>query len=74
MNFALRSILIHTSKGSLTCKILRHGTDSFTSHPKEGVLQTFIALKNASPPPGFEPADLGSNGKHANHLTTENDY
>jgi hypothetical protein len=39
--------------GSLTCsKILRHGTSGFTSHPMEGVLRIFIALKNPSPLPG----------------------
>jgi hypothetical protein len=32
--------------------ILRHGTSGFTSHPKEGVLRIFIALKNPSPLPG----------------------
>jgi hypothetical protein len=34
------------------CKILRHGTSGFTSHPKEGVLLIFIALKNPTPLPG----------------------
>jgi len=47
-------------KGSLTCrKILRHGTSGFTSHPKEGVLRIFIALKNPSPLPGLNPRPLG---------------
>jgi hypothetical protein len=47
-------------KGSLTpCKILRHGTFSFTSHPKEGVLRIFITLKNPSPQPGLNPQPLG---------------
>jgi hypothetical protein len=33
----------------LTCRrILRRGTDGFTSHPKEVVLRIFIALKNPS--------------------------
>jgi hypothetical protein len=27
----------------------------FTSHPNKGVLRIFIALKNPSPWPGFEP-------------------
>jgi hypothetical protein len=36
-------------KRSLTCrKILRHGISGFTSHPTEGVLRIFIALKNPS--------------------------
>jgi hypothetical protein len=45
-------------KGALTCrKILRHGTSGFTSHPKEGVLRIFIALKN--PSPGLNSRPLG---------------
>jgi hypothetical protein len=47
-------------KGSLTCrKILRHETSGFVSHPKEGVLRIFIALKNPSPRPGLNPRPLG---------------
>jgi hypothetical protein len=47
-------------KRSFTChKILRHGTSSFTSHPKEGVLRIFIALKNPSPWLGSNPQPLG---------------
>jgi hypothetical protein len=47
--------------GSFTCrKILRHGTSGFTSHPKEGVLRIFIALKNPSPRPGFNPRPVES--------------
>jgi hypothetical protein len=73
MNLALQSIFIHTSKGSLTCrKILRHGAEGFTSPPKEGVLGIVIALKSPSPSTAPEPANLGSNGKHANHYTTVN--
>jgi hypothetical protein len=46
-------------KGSLTCrKILRHGTSGFTSHPKEGVLRIFIALKDPSPRPNLNPRPL----------------
>jgi hypothetical protein len=57
---------------SFTCyKILRNGTCGFTSHPKEGVLRYCIALKIPSPSAGFEPATLGSSGKHTNHYTTE---
>jgi hypothetical protein len=40
-------------------KILWHGTSSFTSRPKEGVLRIFIALKNPSPRPGLNPRPLG---------------
>jgi hypothetical protein len=39
----------------------------FISPLKEGVLQIFITLKNSSP----LPANLGSNGKHANRYTTK---
>jgi hypothetical protein len=55
----------------ISSKILRHRTDGFTSPPKEVVLRIFIALKNRSSSAGFEPANLGSNGKHANHETSE---
>jgi hypothetical protein len=41
------------------CKILRHGISVFTSHPKEGALRIFIALKNSSPWPGLKPRPLG---------------
>ena len=44
---------------------LRHGTDGFTSPPKEGVLRIFFALKNPAAKVGFEPADLGTKGQHA---------
>jgi hypothetical protein len=67
MNFVSRSIAF-IPYGSLTCrKILPHGTDGFTSPPKEGVLRIFIALKHPSPLAGFEPRNLVSSGKHASH-------
>jgi hypothetical protein len=53
--------------GSIHAVNLRHGTDGFTSPPKEVVLRIFITLKNSSPSVGIEPADLGSSGEHANH-------
>jgi hypothetical protein len=47
-------------KGFLTCrKILRHGTSSFTSHPKEGVLRIYIAIKNPPPRLGLNPRPSG---------------
>jgi hypothetical protein len=68
------SVSLSCLKGSLTCrKILRRGADGFTSTSKEVVLRTYIALINQSPSAGFEPANLGSNGKHDDHHTTEND-
>jgi hypothetical protein len=46
-------------KRSFTCcKILWHGTSSFTSLLKEGVLRIFIAFKNAPPWPGSNPQPL----------------
>ena len=44
---------------------LRHGTNGFTSLPKEGVLRIFFALKNPTVSAGFEPANLGTKGQHA---------
>ena len=44
---------------------LRHGTDGFTSPPKEGVLRIFFASKNPTASAGFEPANLGTKGQHA---------
>jgi hypothetical protein len=37
------------------------------------VLRISVALKNLSSPAESEPENLGSNGKHDNHYTTEND-
>jgi len=52
---------------------MRHGTDGFTSPPKEVVLRIFIALKNPSASAGFEPANLESNFKFDKHYSAEND-
>jgi hypothetical protein len=43
---------------------LRHGTDGFTSPPKEGVLRIFSPEKNLTASAGFEPAtaELGYQG------------
>jgi hypothetical protein len=46
-----------------------HVGSGFTSHPKEGVLRAFIAIKNPSPRPGLNPRPYS--GKHTNHYTTE---
>jgi hypothetical protein len=52
--------LLHTAN-------LRHGTDGFTSAPKEGMLRIFVARKNPTASAGFEPANLSTRGQHANH-------
>jgi len=57
-NIALHlGIFLHAVK-------LRHGTDGFTSPPKEGVLRIFRP-KNPTASAGFEPANLGTKGQHA---------
>jgi hypothetical protein len=43
---------------------LRHGTDGFTSPPKEGVLRIFRP-KNPTASAGCEPANLGTKDQHA---------
>jgi hypothetical protein len=50
----MKSISVHTYKWFFTChKILQHGASSFTSPLKEGVLWTFLVLKNPSSRPGL---------------------
>jgi hypothetical protein len=63
----LRNISIHARKVLLHAVNLRHGTDGFTSPPKDVVLRIFITLRNPSTSAGIEPANLGSSGEHANH-------
>jgi hypothetical protein len=65
--FCLRNISIHARKVLLHAVNLRHGTDGFTSPPKEVMLRIFITLKNPSTSAGIEPATLGSSGEHAKH-------
>jgi hypothetical protein len=57
-----------------TSRVLLHAvksydmrSSSFTSHPRGRRAADFIALKNPSPWPGFEPAIFGSSGQHTNH-------
>ena len=47
---------------------LRHGTDGFTSPPKEGVLRIFLP-KNPTASAWCEPANLGTKGQHATSRT-----
>ena len=54
-----------SSRDLLHAANLRHGTDGFTSPPKEGVLRIFFALKNPTASAGFEPANLGTKGQRA---------
>jgi hypothetical protein len=57
--------LPRNSRDLLHATNLRHGTDGFTSLPKEGMLRIFFALKNPTASAGFEPANLGTKGQHA---------
>jgi hypothetical protein len=57
--------LPHNSRYLLHAANLRHGTDGFTSAPKEGVLRNFFALKNPTTSAGFEPVNLGTKSQHA---------
>jgi hypothetical protein len=56
-------VLLHAAE-------LRHGADSFTSPPKEGMRWIFCP-KNPTASAGFEPKIMGTRDQHANHLTTE---
>jgi hypothetical protein len=48
------------------------GPTALLSSKGSGVTD-FVAFKNPSLTAGFEPANLGSSGKHDNNDTTEND-
>jgi hypothetical protein len=62
----LTKYLFHISKCYLTCREI-YDDDGFTSPPKNVGLRIFIVPKSASLSAGFEPANLGCNGKHASH-------
>jgi hypothetical protein len=65
----------HTSHGYSVCrKGLRHGADGFNYAPEEVMLWIFTAFKDPSSSAGFEPTNLGSNCKYANHYTNEETY
>ena len=44
---------------------LRHGTNDFTSLPKEGALRIFSPRKNPTASTGYEPANVGNKDQHA---------
>jgi hypothetical protein len=66
-NFAEMTPLLHHLEVFLHAANLQHGTDGFTSPPKEGMLRIFLPEKSD----GFEPANLDTRGQHADHYTTE---
>jgi hypothetical protein len=57
--------LIVTFKDFLHALKLRHGTDGFTSPPKESVLRIFFRPKNPTASAWCEPGNLGTKGQHA---------
>jgi len=65
--------LPRNSRDLLHAANLRHGTDGFTSPPKEGVLRIFFALKNPTASAGFEPANLGTKGQHTTSRPPKHD-
>jgi hypothetical protein len=62
-----KKYLFYASKSSLTYRKILHEADGFAAPPKEGVLRIIKARKNPSSSAGFEHANLGYDGKHANH-------
>ena len=65
MKFCLKMPDFHVTFRDLLHGVdLRHGTDGFTSPPKEDVLRIFFALKNPTASVGFQPANLGTKGQH----------
>jgi len=64
-NFCLNADFHVTFRDILHAVKLRHGTDGFTSPPKEGLLRIFRP-KNPTASAGCEPANLGTKGQHAN--------
>jgi hypothetical protein len=54
----------HVTFWFFSCRKAPHGTDGFTSPPKEGVLKIFPP-KNLTASVGFEHANLGTKSQHA---------
>jgi hypothetical protein len=61
--FYLNSDFHVTFRDLLHAVKLRHGTDGFTSSPKDSVLRNFIRSKNPTVSAGCEPANLGTKGE-----------
>jgi hypothetical protein len=57
--FRLNADFHVTFRDLLHAANLRHGTDGFTSHLKEGALRIFSPLKILTASAVFEPANLG---------------
>jgi hypothetical protein len=71
--FCLNVDLHVTFRDLLHALKLRHGTDGFTSPPKEGMLR-FLRPKNPTASAGCEPANLGAKGQHATSRPRDDKY
>jgi hypothetical protein len=70
IKFSLHCDFHRNCGGFLHGAKLQHGTDGFTSSPKEGMLRIFLPEKSD----GFSRVlthELGYRGQHANYQTTE---
>jgi hypothetical protein len=66
--FNLKMPDFHVAFRDLLHAVNLHGTHSFTSLPKEGLLRIFFTLKNLTASAGFETANFGSKGQHKSML------
>jgi hypothetical protein len=67
-SFILRRVLLHSVKSH------DMGPAALLPLRKKACWGILSSLKNPSPSAEFEYANLGSNGKHADHCTTEDKY
>jgi len=67
LEFCLNADLHVTFRNLLHAVKIRHGTDGFTSPPKEVVLRFFLGPKNPTASDECEPANLGTKGQHATY-------
>src|SRR5215469_11644217 len=67
--FCLNFRLPRNIQGSFTCRKVRHGTDGFTSPPKEDVLRIF-SPENPTASTGFEPANSGTRDHRSRYIAS----
>jgi hypothetical protein len=71
MNLAFEALLFTLQTYFLYVAKSYDRADGFTSPSKEGVLCGFLSPLKSIASAESEPVNLGSNGKHANHYTTD---
>jgi hypothetical protein len=74
ITFACEASLSYSTEAFTCHKFLRHGTNVLACPPQEILLRIFIALEHSSSSTGFELTNLGSNVKHDNNYTTDNNH